>query len=362
MKNGKKPTEAVTDAVNAIKSNKKLSLIILISGAALLTLAVVILTFVVLGGMDFSTVAHIKFTFWPMLVSAALFALTPLFKAMSASSGYAPGDFPAKNSLSSFYVGKALDLVLPFKIGAFTDFRLYPEENGVLGKFCLFLISLFLDCVCLLVFLLIGGIAGISANNYVSGDAVFSDYWLPLFIAVFIVTALVFVVALILKPSRELLKKLVTTDRWIMTLVFSAVAWGLKFVAFYFAFAAFSNVGFLGAPAPAALATALCSLASAVPSTPAQIGLFELASVFTFVASGLTPEQGLLAGLAAHAALFVGVLAAAFVVWALFARRILKKKNDEKAAEKAAKEAEKAAETEYLPVSASDPKEPADEE
>lgn len=358
MKNGKKPTEAISDAVNAVKNNKKVYTVCLVSAAALPAAALIVLAVVGLSRMDFSTVSHISRAFWPTIVAVALAAAVPLFKALSVSKGYGSGDFPLKDSVSAEYIGKALDTVLPFKLGLPVTLRLYPEEHGFFGKICMLAASLLRDGFFFLCFLLFGGVFQMAANNYVSGDAVFSDYWLPVFVFSFALVAVLFVFLITVRRGREILKKFITTDRWITTLVFGATAWLLKFSVFVFSFAAFSNVGFLGSLVPAATATAVCSLFAVIPSTPAQLGLFELGVVFSFVASGFTPEQGLLAGLWSHGAVIVGVLIAAFFEWLLVGKKLLDAKNKEIADKKAAKAAEKetekaeaaAAESTYIEV------------
>ena len=173
MKNGKKAGEAVVDTVNAVKNNKKSYAVCLICAAALPAVAVIILTIVVLLRMDFSTVTHIGHAFWPTLVAIVLAAAVPFFKALSVSNGYGSGDFPLKDSVSAEYIGKALDTVLPFKLGLPVGLRLYPEEHGFFGKICLLAAALLRDGIFFLCFLLFGGVFQMAANNYVSEDAVF---------------------------------------------------------------------------------------------------------------------------------------------------------------------------------------------
>ncbi len=315
MKNPKQMIEGVKASFSAFKENKKLYNIVRLSASAAITVLVIILTVVALKDMDFSTIAHIENDWRLFFVALPVFLAGPFFKSASMAFGYAKGDMSYFDAIRVTIIGNGLNLVLPFKLGEGVRLSMYPHGMTVAKRAKYFGLMLVCEAIMLLIFMLLSGIFQISQNNYITDEQRYFDFWLPAFFILLAAVLAVSAVAFIFKPSRALIKDLVTTEKGINSLIFNVLSWCSTFVAIILVLLSFSNISLFVAIKIAASVIVFINLAVLIPSTPGQLGIFELAVMLSFLASGLTPEQGVVAGLLLHLVYYICLLPATGVVY-----------------------------------------------
>lgn len=315
MKTPKKMIEGVKESFAAFKENKKLYNIVRFSVSAAITVLVIILTAVALRDMDFSTIAHIENDWKMFLFALPVFLAGPFFKSASMAFGYAKDDMKYFDAVKVTVIGNGLNLVLPFKLGEGVRLSMYPHGMTVAKRARYFGSMLICEAVMLLIFMLLSGVFQISENNYITDEQRYFDFWLPAFFILLAGVILVAAVLLIIKRSRELIKDLVTTEKGINSLIFNVLSWCSTYAAIVLVLLSFSNITFFTALKIAASVIVFINLAILIPSTPGQLGIFELSVMLSFLAAGLTPEQGVVAGLLLHLVYYICLLPATGVVY-----------------------------------------------
>ncbi|MBQ2945008.1 MAG: flippase-like domain-containing protein [Clostridia bacterium] len=317
MKTPKQMIEGVKESFAAFKENKKLYNIVRLSVSAAITVLVIILTVVALRDLDFSTIAHVEYNWGLFVFALPVFLAGPFFKSASMAFGYAKGDMKYFDALKVTVIGNGLNLVLPFKLGEGVRLSLYPHGMTVAKRARYFGMMLACEAVMLLIFMILSGVLHISQNNHITEEQRYFDFWLPAFFILLGVLAAAITVALIFKSTRELLTSLVTTEKGINSLIFSVLSWTSTFIAIILVLLSFSNISFFTAFKIASSVIVFINLAILIPSTPGQLGIFELSVMLSFLAFGqpLTAEQGIVAGLILHLVYYICLLPFTAVLW-----------------------------------------------
>ncbi len=322
---------SVSESYKAFKENKKVYNLTRLIISIVLTVVVLILSYLTIKDMNFSLIKHITIDWKYFLIAIPVFAINPVFKSLCASMGYAKGEVSFKDALNVTVIGNGLNLVLPFKLGEGIRLSFYPEGMPLKKRFRFFGTGVIFDGVMLFSFLFLCGILQFSQNNYITDTLTFLDFWVPAIIALLLVLMLAVLVLLIFKKSRSVVKTMLSSSGWYISLITSALCWLSTFASIILVLMAFSNLDFVTCFKLAVSVICFINLAILIPSTPGQLGIFELAVVLAFLAEGLTKEQGLQAGLLVHLLYYVVLIPFSYILYLISGKKKLKAAKDAEA-------------------------------